>query len=467
MAVVISNRGRLISDLTQVASLNGGDLFIVQSINATTNATRKVQLSQLSTYVLSTLGSLSSQVILQNASNEFTGAFYNANGYGSNLYDVTIRNSLTISAGASVTLSPTNLTIGPSNGTLFTQKVRNTVGGITGSAATGFTGSLKGKLTGNVVGDVTGNVTGNVNGNLTGNVIGTITGTSYGDFVGDVYNSSGNKALESGTTANPGGNIPNAFFYGTSSYASQALTAAYAAAGAGGLPGGGNQYQVATKDGSGGTIWSTPITRSGAPTTNYLSYWTDNKTLAGSNILYNSSENKIYISNGGIQVSNGGTSGGITGSFYGTNFKTLNGKSVSLWATSSHAVSASYATNLAPFESSLISIPSAGNNGEATHGLAGVPKTVRWVYKNTTAGTLFGVAAGGEIDASSVWWAVGGSSEEAWGVNSLFWADSTKCYIASYQTLLGPYIRVASDTGKFTANTLTSPDWKLKCYATY
>ncbi len=48
MAVVISNRGRLISDLTGVASLNNSDLLIIQSISATTNSTRKITISQLS-----------------------------------------------------------------------------------------------------------------------------------------------------------------------------------------------------------------------------------------------------------------------------------------------------------------------------------------------------------------------------------------------------------------------------------
>lgn len=120
------------------------------------------------------------------------------------------------------------------------------------------------------------------------------------------------------------------------------------------------------------------------------------------------------------------------------------------------------------FESPLRNIPAAGVSITEPHGLAGTPKTLRWVFVNTTAGYLRGIAPNGEVAAESTWWGVGGSSEEAWGVNTLFWADSVNCYISSYQTLLGPYMRIASDTGKFDpSSALTSPNWQLKCYATY
>ena len=136
MAVVISNRGRLISDLTSVANLNNDDLFIIQSVNASTNSTRKATISQLSQKVLGSLSSYSTNVKFSSTGNEFTGAFYNANGNTSNLYDVTIRNSLSIGTGVTATISPTNLTFAPINGALFTKKITNTIGGVTGSAST-------------------------------------------------------------------------------------------------------------------------------------------------------------------------------------------------------------------------------------------------------------------------------------------------------------------------------------------
>ena len=467
MAVVISNRGRLISDLTSVANLNNDDLFIIQSVNASTNSTRKATISLLSQKVLGSLSSYSTTVKFSSTGNEFTGAFYNANGNTSNLYDVTIRNSLSIGTGVTATISPTNLTFSPVNGALFTKKITNTIGGITGSASTGFTGSLKGKLTGPVTGSVRGNVVGNLTGNVTGNVTGTlagnVTGNVSGNVTGDIYSPISILVLDNGT-----GLAKSARFYGTSSYSTQALTAAYASSGAGGVPVGGNQYQVLTKDGSGGDIWSTPITRSGAPTANYVSYWTDNKTLAASSVTFYSGTDTLQTTNLSVTGKITGNAG-ITGSFYGVGFKTLNSKSVSFWGTGSHAVSASYAANLnTTFVSTLSSIPSAGNTLTQAHGLAGVPKTVRWVFVNTSGGALRGVANNGEVDASATWWGVGGSNEEAWGVNTIFWADNTNCYISSYQTLLGPYLRIASDTAKFDpATALTSPDWKLKCYATY
>jgi hypothetical protein len=303
MAVVISNRGRLISDLTQAGTLGAGDLLIIQSVNASTNATRKTTLGDLKTFVLGTLDGYAGAIDFQNVGNKFTGAFYNPTNGTSNLYNVTIRSggSLTIGTGTTATISPSNLTFVPLNGSSFQTKIVNTSGGITGSASTGLTGSLKGKLignvTGNVAGNLTGNVTGNVAGNVTGNLNGNLTGNAVGNLTGDVYNANSNKVLENGSgSPTSNGGIPNAFFYGTSSYATQALTAAYAAAGTGGLPGGGSAYQIVSKDASNNATWTTQITRSGAPSTNYLPYWTDNKTLAGSSMLYTPVSNTLNLS---------------------------------------------------------------------------------------------------------------------------------------------------------------------------
>ena len=462
MAVVISNRGRLISDLTSVANLNNDDLFIIQSVNASTNSTRKATISQLSQKVLGSLSSYSTTVKFSSTGNEFTGAFYNANGNTSNLYDVTIRNSLSIGTGVTATISPTNLTFAPVNGALFTKKITNTIGGITGSASTGFTGSLKGKLTGPVTGNVTGNVvgnlTGNVAGNVTGNVAGNVTGNITGNVTGDIYSPTSMLVLDNGT-----GVPKSARFYGTSSYSTQALTAAYASSGAGGVPVGGNQYQVLTKDGSGGDIWSTPITRSGAPTANYVSYWTDNKTLAASSVTFYSGTDTLQTTNLSVTGKVTGNAG-ITGSFYGGpgGYKTQGTKSVSFWGTGSHAVSASYLKSDSPNPLGILTqtSPNAastykGSSYTYTHSLGSTPYYFRSVLICTSDDTTAGYVVNDEVEAVAIY--DSSTNNEHTAITS--WTNST--YLGASCLNNGWVVNKKSDG---TAVTLDPSLWKIKFY---
>ena len=393
MAVVISNRGRLISDLTSVANLNNDDLFIIQSVNASTNSTRKATISQLSQKVLGSLSSYSTTVKFSSTGNEFTGAFYNANGNTSNLYDVTIRNSLSIGTGVTATISPTNLTFSPVNGALFTKKITNTIGGITGSASTGFTGSLKGKLTGPVTGNVTGNVagnlTGNVTGNVAGNVTGNVTGNVSGNVTGDIYSPISILVLDNGT-----GLAKSARFYGTSSYSTWAENLV----GGTGISATQARSYVTTSMNSGGGVANTLPKFSGTSKLG-LSSINDNGT-------------SVSISTA-LTVATKISAGGISGSFYGGpgGYKTQGTKSVSFWGTGSHAVTASYVISTIPLENTSTATLSgflAGTNegGIGTycyaiaHGFGVTPSWIRSTLYCVTSDA--GYVTGDEVDLNAV-----------------------------------------------------------------
>lgn len=308
---VLSNNGRLISSLPMSSTIVDSDEFLLQS----GGVTKRVTYSKIKdTVLVSGLNPYTGVVKLKNSSNVFTGSFYATNF--SNFDQVLIRNGLTVSSGNSYfdTIIASGIIYGSVVGSLS----GNVNGNLTGNVTGNVTGNLTGNVTGNITGNVTGNVTGNTTGNLTGNVTGDITSTGgtstftkatitrltssnpiLGDLRGDVYTQTGTKVLENGTGATTSnGGIPSAYFYGTSSYSNQALTAAYAnsSVSANGLPTGGSQYQILTK--KSGTnydsIWSTPITRSGVPTSTYMSYWIDDKTLAQSPNFYYESANDVY-----------------------------------------------------------------------------------------------------------------------------------------------------------------------------
>ena len=394
MAVVISNRGRLISDLTSVANLNNDDLFIIQSVNASTNSTRKATISQLSQKVLGSLSSYSTIVKFSSTGNEFTGAFYNANGNTSNLYDVTIRNSLSIGTGVTATISPTNLTFAPVNGALFTKKITNTIGGITGSASTGFTGSLKGKLTGPVTGNVTGNVvgnlTGNVAGNVTGNVAGNVTGNITGNVTGDIYSPTSMLVLDNGT-----GVPKSARFYGTSSFATWAENVV-----------GGNTGINATQARS----YVTTSMNSGGGVANTLPKFSGTSKLGLSSI--NDNGTSVSISTA-LTVATKISAGGISGSFYGGSggYKTQGTKSVSFWGTGSHAVTASYVISTIPLENTSTATLSGflGGTNEGgvgaycyaiTHGFGVTPSWIRSTLYCVTGDA--GYVTGDEVDLNAI-----------------------------------------------------------------
>jgi len=217
----------------------------------------------------------------------FSGSFYNPNGRVSNLDTVSIRNGLKITGSTYAQTITANKFSGSITGILY--------GRATGSFKGGFTGSLSGSIKGRFTGSYTGSLKGNVasTGISTFNKIVTTRITSSAGFVGnligdtrgDVYNDLSVKVLESGnTTTTPNGGVASAYFYGTSSYANQALTAAYAATGGtivNGIPIGGTRYQLLAKNS--GTnydaIWTNPITASTVGVANYLTIWDGSRVI--------------------------------------------------------------------------------------------------------------------------------------------------------------------------------------------
>ena len=336
---VLSNNGRLISSLPVASSIMGGDEFLLQS----NGVTKRISYASLSGSILSSnnFNPFNKTVNFTSTNNKFTGSFYNPDFKSSNFYTVAVRNTLT------------------GNTIIATS-------GFSGNLSGNVTGNITGNVSGNVTGNVTGNITstgtstfssidvnggvidgtaigassattvrgttitattgfsGNVTGNITGAVTGNVTGNVTGDLTGDVYNATTTKVLESGnTTPTANGGVSSAYFLGSSSYATQALTAAYAPAGAAlnGLPSGGSRYQILGKNSATNydADWVTPITRSGVPNSNYLTYWDNSTTLKDAEILYTSSPNVLTFNPGTLRVQNIEIigNGSITGSYRG------------------------------------------------------------------------------------------------------------------------------------------------------
>ena len=298
-----------------------------------------------------------------------TGSVYDANS--SKFTKVYVQQQLTAS---NAYFPQVKIEGGTINGTTIGFTTPTTIAGTTITATTGFTGNVTGTATGLsgtpniIVGTVigtaitstagfVGNITSttgtstfstiDVNGgNIDGTIIGaasatTITGTTItattgfignvtGNLTGDVYNASSNKILENGSgVATSNGGYPNAFFYGTSSYATQALTASYAAAGGSainGIPIAGNQYQILAKNTNTNydVSWINPITASNQGVPNYIAVWDGARILTNlNNFNYNGgawNSSVPLIVSGRLTANSitvGESTGGITGSFVG------------------------------------------------------------------------------------------------------------------------------------------------------
>jgi hypothetical protein len=346
---VLSNNGRLISSLPVASSIMGGDEFLLQS----NGVTKRISYASLSGSILSSnnFNPFNKTVNFTSTNNKFTGSFYNPDFKSSNFYTVAVRNTLTgntiiatsgfsgnlsgnITSTGTSTFSSIDVNGGTIDGTVIGASSATTINGTTITATTGFSGNITsiGTSTFSSI-DVNG---GTIDGTSIGNSSeSTIKGTRIsasigfrgnitGSIRGDVYSQNGDKVLENGTSANPNGNVPTSFFYGTSSYAIQALTAAYAAAGGSainGVPIGGNQYQILAKNtGTNYDVgWITPITRSGVPNSNYLAFWNNPTTLSDTQILYTTSPNVLTFNPGTLKVKNIEIQGFgcITGSYKG------------------------------------------------------------------------------------------------------------------------------------------------------
>lgn len=305
---VLSNNGRLISSLPLITTISGNDELLIQS-NGTS---RRIKYATLSSSMFNNLNPYGGLVKFTNINNQYTGSF-NGNSSGTNV---------SIIAGTGLTgggLLTTNRTLNVDTSTIVTISTTQTITGVKTFQATKSSGSFSGSYFGKVISKNT-QATGSFSGNNS-KLSGSFSGSTFGNFTGDVYTRNGDKVLENGISANVGGNVPTAYFYGTSSYARQALTAAYAQSGGtnGGVPTGGSQYQVLNKlsAADNDVAWVTPITRSGIPNPNYLSYWVDSNTIGATSILYNSSTNILSFAPGNLNVGSIQVSEPITGSFRG------------------------------------------------------------------------------------------------------------------------------------------------------
>jgi hypothetical protein len=310
---VLSNNGRLISSLPVTTIVNGQDEFLLQS----SGITKRINYAALSASILSStnFSPFNATVNFISENNKFTGSFYNPDFKLSNFYTVTVRDSLSVSNGISGNLT------GNVTGTL----IGNVTGNVTSTGTSTFSsidvnggtidGTTVGASSATTVRGTTITATVGFAGNVTGNVTGNLTG--------DVYNSTSTKVLESGnTTPTANGGVASAAFYGTSSYANQALTAAYASSGGSainGLPTGGSQYQILAKN-SGTNYdvsWTTPLSASTQGSNNYVTVWSGAKTVKDvGNFYYNPSSPSWNLGvpllvNGGLYVLNGGITGSL------------------------------------------------------------------------------------------------------------------------------------------------------------
>jgi len=442
---VLSNNGRLISSLPVASSIMGGDEFLLQS----NGVTKRISYASLSGSILSSnnFNPFNKTVNFTSTNNKFTGSFYNPDFKSSNFYTVAVRNTLTgntiiatsgfsgnlsgnITSTGTSTFSSIDVNGGTIDGTVIGASSATTINGTRISASIGFRGNITSTGTSTFSSiDVNG---GTIDGTSIGNSSeSTIKGTRIsasigfrgnitGSIRGDVYSQNGDKVLENGTSANPNGNVPTSFFYGTSSYAIQALTAAYAAAGGSainGVPIGGNQYQILAKNTNTNydVGWTNPISRSGSPSQYDMTMWNSAYVIKNAPGFTYSAGSDLYIYNKSINVNNRLTANSITSSFYGGpgGFKQQGNIFVSFWGTGSHAVTASYVSSLGHVANTstgtVADFVGGTNEGGVgtycyaiTHGFGASPSSIRATLYCDSSDAGVGYVAGDEVDLNVV-----------------------------------------------------------------
>lgn len=407
---VLSNNGRLISSLPATSIISATDEFLIQS----NGITKRTSYAALTSSILgaASFNPFINQVNFKNITNKFTGSFFNPTNGISNLYTVKVRNGMVITGSLYAQNIVSNKFSGSITGILY--------GRASGSFKGGFTGSLSGSVKGRVTGSYTGSLKGVLNGNVTSTGTSTfktinttaITSTTgflgklTGSMRGDVFNESNVKVLENGSgTATPNGGIPNAYFYGTSSFAVHATLAdtALTSVATNGLPSGGTQYQILAKNS--GTnydvIWTNPITASTAGSANYLTIWDGTRAIKNVNsFYYNTSD---YVTELPLRAKSGfyissADGGAFTGSLRNNEdlktittpgqTRTLNGHkfgSIKLELSSSGTITMSLKSGQT--STVLIESNGSGNNVTAWTGLTETG-TVSIYWKNGTVPTV-------------------------------------------------------------------------------
>jgi hypothetical protein len=323
---VLSNNGRLISSLPiKSSTIDGSDEVLIQ----TDGVTKRTTFSNIQSSVLfNFLNPFSDIAQFTNINNKISGSFFGTlkgNVTGNLTGDVTGGLNKTITAGDGLSGGGTlnsNISFQVNN-TVVRTSGNQTIGGIKTYSST-LNGNINstGVSTFNNI-DING---GSIDGTSVGSSVqSTVKGTQItasvrflGSLNGDLYTSNGNIVLENGTSANLDGNVPSAYFYGTSSYAMQSLTSAYSlsSVATNGLPIGGGQYQVLTK--KSGTdydsLWSTPITASTPGVLNYVTVWDGATSLKTTDFRYDGVK-WIFVEP--VQVNQNVTATSFTGSLNG------------------------------------------------------------------------------------------------------------------------------------------------------
>lgn len=221
------------------------------------------------------------------------------------------------------------------------------------------------------------------------------------------------------------------------------------------------KLQINMYSGSGEGPWSPPATVENRATAILVNYGSGSATTSLTKTFYVSGSGNTYI-HGKLNVNNG-----VTGSFYGTGFKTLNGSSVSLWGTASHAVTAScvlsgginnglggLGANLYYTATSAAAVSTYYNSVySVTHNL-GTPALVRGTLLCISSDV--GYSVNDEISVEQLHDDTGGADDER--PITTVWTDSTQAGVAFAAWSSGIYLsaktggRVNLDTSK----------WKVK-----
>lgn len=221
------------------------------------------------------------------------------------------------------------------------------------------------------------------------------------------------------------------------------------------------KFQINMYSGSGEGPWTPNATVENRATAILVNYGSASAVTSLTPTFYVSASGNTYIK-GKLKVDNG-----VTGSFYGTSFKTLNGKSVSFWGTGSHAVTAScvltgginnglggLSSNLYYTATSVGTVSTYYNSAyTVTHGV-GTPALVRATLICNSADV--GYSVNDEISVEQLHDDTGGSDDER--PITTVWTDSTQAGVAFAAWANGIYL--SAKTGGRT--NLDTSKWNVK-----
>lgn len=392
---VLSNNGRLISSLPLASTIKGQDELLIQS----NGVTQRVTYSTFTSSILSsnTFNPYNYAVNFKSTDNKFTGSFYSINNKLANFAVVNVRQGITVFGLSTLQTVLGDSFTGDFYGNLFGNVDGNVSGILTGKLTGSATGSFKGKLTDSIINGTSIGTTSPSS--IVGTTITASTGF-LGRLTGDIYNANSNKVLENGSGApTPNGGIPNAYFYGTSSYASRAFTSSYALASGGsatnGLPVGGSQYQIISKNSATpyDVSWITPVTRSGAPSQYDMTMWNSSYAIKSAPGFTYSSGADLYVFNKSVN-----TNLGLTGSVRGVVTSPTN--EVKVTAASSYTINGDlYPANTLHISASNSTITLNLRNG----------KTCTVLIKNGGAYSIstWNASINGGASTTSIYWKSG------------------------------------------------------------